>query len=165
MRNLPNIKYDVMKKVEIEEVSLLIRELFDEFIGFDYRQKGKDTFLDYIDPENIKNRFDKENHQFIIAKDENKIIGIIEVRDFNHISLLFVDKSYHQQGIAKTLFQKVIAICLKHNPKLAEIEVNSSLYAAEIYKKLGFEKTDNRQEKDGIIYIPMRYKINNKKGE
>jgi len=50
---------------------------------------------------------------------------------------------------------------LRANPKLEELEVNSSPYAEHIYKKLGFVKTEDKQEQDGIIYIPMRYKIKN----
>ena len=89
--------------------------------------------------------------------------GIIELRDCNHISLLFVHKNYHSQGIAKNLFNKANELCKQYNPDIEEIAVNSSLYAEKIYKKLGFKKVNTKQEKDGIIYIPMIYEINNRK--
>ena len=34
-----------------------------------------------------------------------------------------------------------------------------SLYAAEIYKKLGFYQTDSLKEDGGIQYIPMEYNV------
>ena len=34
-----------------------------------------------------------------------------------------------------------------------------SLYAAEIYKKLGFYKTGSVKEDGGIQYIPMEYNV------
>lgn len=38
-------------------------------------------------------------------------------------------------------------------------EEYSSLYAAEIYKKLGFYQTTSVKEDDGIQYIPMEYDV------
>lgn len=37
--------------------------------------------------------------------------------------------------------------------------IHSSLYAAEIYKKLGFYQTDSIKEDGGIQYIPMEYNV------
>ena len=39
------------------------------------------------------------------------------------------------------------------------ITANSSIYAEEIFSKLGFIKTNEIQEMNGIKYIPMEYKI------
>jgi predicted GNAT family N-acyltransferase len=156
---MKKIKYGNLKETEIKEVSVLIEKLFKEFIDPDYGQVGKDTFLEYVSVGQIRERFQKENHIFLTAKDKDKIVGIIELRDFNHISLLFVDQVYHRQGIASMLLKKAVKLCLKVKPKLEEVEVNSSPYAEHIYEKLGFVKTEDKQEQDGIIYIPMQYKI------
>lgn len=40
-----------------------------------------------------------------------------------------------------------------------EFTVNSSPYAVEIYRHLGFVPTDTEQITDGIRYTPMRYSI------
>ena len=89
---------------------------------------------------------------------ENEIAGVISTRDVSHISLLFVDKKYHKKGIAKALFSELLTE-LKKNPDVKKITVNSSPYAVEVYKKLGFKQTDEKQEKDGIIFIPMEFII------
>ena len=158
---MEKIKYGSLKEAEIKEVFVSIEKLFNEFIGLDSGQEGKDTFLEYISIGQIMERYKKGNHFFLTAKDQDKIVGVIEVRDFNHISLLFVDKVYHRKGIASMLLKKAVELCLKVKPKLEELEVNSSPYAEHIYEKLGFAKTEDKQEQDGIIYIPMKYKINN----
>ncbi len=36
-----------------------------------------------------------------------------------------------------------------------KITVHSSPYAVDVYKKLGFVQTGEKQENDGIIYVPM----------
>ena len=69
-----------------------------------------------------------------------------------HIALFFVDGNYHRRGIGRQLWNAV----LKNNTA-TEISVNSSIYALEIYKKLGFEQIDDICESDGIKYVPMKY--------
>ena len=39
---------------------------------------------------------------------EQQLCGVIAFRDFGHISLLFVKKEYHRQGIARRLFQTAV---------------------------------------------------------
>ena len=87
-----------------------------------------------------------------------EIIGMIATKKSNHISLLFVDKKYHRQGIARSLYQKLIEDCSKIDD-ISEISVNSSLYAVEAYKRLGFMATDTEQQKNGICFVPMKHKF------
>ena len=89
----------------------------------------------------------------------NTIIGIIAVRNFVHISLLFVDKHYHKQGIARTLFDDVIKICKEKISFLQIVTVNSSPYAVGFYHKLGFVDISSEQTVDGIRFTPMRLEI------
>jgi predicted GNAT family N-acyltransferase len=70
--------------------------------------------------------------------------------------LLFVDKSYHKRGIAKELLRIAITDIHETYSEAEEITINSSPYAVRIYERLGFIATDSMQEKDGIIYLPMK---------
>ena len=85
----------------------------------------------------------------------DKILGVIATQDTSHISLMFVDKQYHRQGIARQLFD-VVRDELRRNEKVTQITVNSSPYAVKAYEHLGFSRTGEQQEKGGIIFIPMR---------
>jgi len=44
---------------------------------------------------------------------------------------------------------------LKKDKGMTQITVNSSPYAVKVYERLGFVKTEEQQEKDGILYVPM----------
>jgi len=79
---------------------------------------------------------------------------VIATQNTAHISLLFVTKAHHQKGIAKQLFHFVLET-LKADPSVTQITVNSSPYAVKAYEHLGFVKTGEQQEKDGILFIPM----------
>ena len=91
--------------------------------------------------------------------DGEEIVGTIAFRDITHISLLFVKKSYHRKGIAKELLGIAIGDIKANNPSAKEITVNSSPYGVKIYGRLGFEATDSMQEKNGILYTPMKKSI------
>jgi GNAT superfamily N-acetyltransferase len=91
--------------------------------------------------------------------DGDDIIGVIAIRPPCHIALLFVDKEYHRRGIARSLFMTVLSdkqVVIGHSA----VTVNSSPYAVEAYRHLGFVNTDAEQLKNGIRYYPMTYTLN-----
>ena len=155
-----------MTKYKIQEISEnylaetleLIFNVFMEFEGIEYSQKGIIEFKDYIKKDNITKLLN-DNLKMWIALYNDKVIGIIASRNVNHISLFFVDKHYHRQGIGSKLFELVLNDCIIHNKN--EITVNSSPYARIIYTKLGFEKTNTEQIVNGINFIPMKRILNN----
>jgi len=84
------------------------------------------------------------NHFVIVALDKDTITGMIEVRNYNHISLLYVKKEYLKRGIAKKLLETAIDKSLKHNTNISLIEVNSSPFAIQIYEKTGICENRHR---------------------
>jgi GNAT superfamily N-acetyltransferase len=71
---------------------------------------------------------------------------------------MFVDEEYQNQGIARKLWQVALEYCLsKGNPGI--FTVNSSKYALPVYKKLGFIPQSESQERNDVIYVPMKLTI------
>jgi GNAT superfamily N-acetyltransferase len=150
-----NIIFGEMNVNEINSASNMVNNVFDEFVGADYSENGKKTFKDYIAPENILERFNNKTSCFYVAKCNSEIIGILEIRNKDHVSLFFVKKEFHGKGIGTKLFDNYIKILKQENNGIKTITVNSSFFAEKIYSKMGFVKTGEIQEKDGIKYIPM----------
>jgi predicted GNAT family N-acyltransferase len=146
-----------LKKDEIMEFSRLTDKVFDEFVGKDYSEEGKRTFKEFIDEKAIIERIN--NNQFFVAKHKNNIIGIMEIKNKDHISLFFVLKEFHGKGVGRKLFEYYIKIIKENNNGIKTITVNSSFYGEKVYKALGFIKMQEAQERDGIKYIPMEYNI------
>ena len=144
---------------EINCVSNMINNVFDEFVGEDYSEEGNKVFKDYISPRNILTRLNEKNSRFFTARQGDEIIGILEIKNMDHISLFFIKKGFHGKGIGKKLFKYYLRSIKNENSEIKTISVNSSIYAEKIYSKLGFVKTDEMQEKDGIKYVPMEYQI------
>jgi GNAT superfamily N-acetyltransferase len=88
------------------------------------------------------------------CKVNGQLTGVIAMRGEDHISLLFVRKENHRQGIARKLFDTVVNECRK-NETIKQITVNSSPYAVEAYHRLGFVDTDSEQTTNGIRFTPM----------
>lgn len=135
-----------------KEITSLIKSIFDEFVGFEYSDEGTMVFNDFIKPEQIVDRYNKGDI-LLTYEEDDKTIGIIEVRNNNHICLFFVDKKYHNKGVGKKLFH---AILEKVKGKTGFIEVNASPFSEKIYAKLGFIKLSELKETNGIKYIPMK---------
>ncbi len=154
-----NLTYRKIEKEELQETLNLVRKVFDEFEAPYYSEEGIASFYKFIDIDNILEQYMNGSLYFYGCFVNNTIIGIIAVRNFVHISLLFVDKHYHKQGIARTLFDDVIKICKEKISFLQIVTVNSSPYAVGFYHKLGFVDISSEQTVDGIRFTPMRLEI------
>lgn len=142
-----------------EEIHLLIKRVYNEFVSIDYSEEGNMFFYDWIEPSNIAER-QKSQINLLVAIVDSRIIGMIEIRENKYISLLFVDKNYQGRGIAKKLFDESLRICIQRDPTLDKFYVHASPFSIPIYKKLGFVETDSLQENHGIKYLPMEMIIN-----
>ncbi|MDR2914917.1 MAG: GNAT family N-acetyltransferase [Tannerella sp.] len=136
----------------------LVWNVIEEFEAYQYSSEGVREFRNFIEYSNIKKLLDDSEMIMWGYFHDGKIVGMIAAKQFNHISLLFVDKEYHRQGIARSLYQKLIEYYTEKND-CSEISVNSSLYAVEAYERLGFVATDTEQQKNGIRFVPMKHKL------
>ncbi len=143
------IRIESISKKHHETAINLVLSVFMQYEACDYSLEGINTFKAFIsNPESI------DSLEFYGAFiNDNEIIGVIATRNNgNHIALFFVDGRYHRQGIGRKLFQVVLEKSTGN-----KITVNSSPYAVEIYKKLGFIPDSDEQIKEGIRFTPMTY--------
>ena len=141
-----------IKKIEENEIKKaleLVWKVFLEYEAPDYSNEGIEEFKKSIDSRDFINQL-----EFYGAFEDEKIVGIIATRNVTHIALFFVDGNYHKKGIGKSLYEKVCSL----NDK-GFFTVNSSPYAKEVYRHLGFESTDEEKCVNGLRFIPMRCNI------
>lgn len=128
----------------------LVWDVFSEYEAVDYPENGKKKFWDAIHLEEYLDKLTAYG-----AYENRELAGIIATRDSGtHIALFFVNGKYHRQGIGRRLWHAVLA-----ENTAPVITVHSSLYAVEVYKKLGFVVTDKMQNDGGIQYVPMEYRM------
>ncbi len=148
------ISYRHMQTGDEEAVYDLVRRVFDAFVGNGYSQEGIDEFFRSVSSESLARRL-TEDHFILLATHKDRVVGMIDVRDCERISLFFVDADYHRKGIGKTLLNRALANCRNAAPEALHVDVDSSPYAVPIYEKLGFLRTGPLQSYNGIQFVPM----------
>lgn len=133
---------------EIQNALDLCWEVFLQFEAPEYSEEGIREFRKSLDDKERTRKL-----QFYGAFDGNKLIGTLSMREPQHIGVFFVKSDYQQKGIGRDMFNT-----MKKNYDKQEFTVNSSPYAVEIYRHLGFKETDKEQTVNGIRFTPMEYK-------
>jgi len=144
---------------EIEDVSIMIKEVFNKYISPDYTKEGIAQFNSFVDEGTIRERL-TAGSLILVAKEDDTIAGIIEIREGSHIPLFFVKEGFQGKGLGQRLFRKAVKKNSEMNPSVEVLTVNSSPYAVDIYKSMGFRNSAAMQVKSGIRYYPMEYKVN-----
>jgi len=141
---------------DIQPAAALVARVFQTAVAPLYGEAGINTFMAYAAaPEALAERL-RGDHLAHVATDETGVIvGMIEVRAHNHISLLFVETALQRQGTGRALLEAVIADCQATGPGASTLTVNAAPNSMPAYEKFGFVATEPEQEKDGIRFIPM----------
>ena len=140
------------------EAACLLRDVFIEFVAPDCSAHGVEKYKTFIDLENLSGKLNRSELIFSGAYDRRgTLIGVIAGQPPGHIKYLFVKKCHHRQGVARALLN----ILQRHYHALGgcALTVNSSPYALEVYKKMGFRETGPEKIVDGIRFIPMKADI------
>jgi GNAT superfamily N-acetyltransferase len=143
---------------EEEAVSRLVARVFHRHVAPLFSLEGVEEFLRYIDPGAIHARLER-NYFLLVATAGGQMVGAIAVRDYEHVSLLFVETAFQRQGIARDLLGKAVETCRTNKPDLCEIDVNSSPNAVPAYERLGFRQLGPEQIENGIRFVPMVMKL------
>lgn len=149
-----SIEYRKMKQGDASQVCTFITGVFNQFVAPEFPQEGIEEFMTYIQPEALVSHL-KSDHFALIAAIRSEIIGVIAVRDHNHVALFFVDSRYQRRGIGRELCRKALEICNCQEVKPSQMTVNASPNSVNAYKKLHFEPTDKEQCVNGIRFVPM----------
>ena len=142
---------------DAESISDLVSELSRKLIAHEFTAEGETALMASMSPAAIDKYIDT-GYQYHIAEINDRIVGVVAIRDNSHIYQLFVAEDHHRQGIASKLWQVAKDLCLSNgNP--GQFSVSSSKYAVSVYRKLGFTVESEPQERDGVIFVPMKLKV------
>lgn len=143
---------------EWDEAMRLAWDTFLLYEAPEYSKEGIQNFKNFVNDPILKQLFLEGKYKTLAAFDKGFMVGIIGLRNENHISLLFVDRDYHRKGIATELINEMSKIIKKEYGR-REMTVNSSPYAVNFYHKYGFFDEAMETTTDGIRYTPMRFKL------
>ena len=147
------LKIEKLQSKDVLFASKLIAKSFSDSVAPTLSSEGTSTFMSGLTAESIEQRLASGN-TFMVCRNEITIVGVGEVRDKNHLNLLFVEPSLQRKGIGRKLLLNLI-----NGITEKVITVNSSLNSVNAYRKYGFQETGPASEVRGIRYQPMAYDI------
>ncbi len=142
------------KKLSKERNSECLDLVWRVFSEFETPLFGEEASLDYkrILEETRKNN----NITFYGALENDTVVGVLGMRENNHIGYFYIDKNYHRRGIGKKLFN-----LMKSDYERRVFTVNAMPTGVNAYIALGFEQTGDLENRGGVITTPMRYREKN----
>lgn len=139
-----------VRRLNSEEIPAALElswRVFQEFEAPEYSPEGVAVFRASLDDPERNRQMD-----FYGAFAGDKLVGVLSMRAPQHIGGFFLEAAYHRRGIGKKLFE-----AMRRDYSRQVFTVNSSPYAVEVYRHLGFVPTDTEQLTDGLRYTPMRF--------
>ena len=134
----------------------LVWEVFDEYEAPDYEEMGIKTFQHFIEYHAMLDKMESGEMKFWGCYQNSYMVGVIAIRPIQHISLLFVRGQFQHVGVASRLVRMAISDIREGKPEIPYVTVNSSPYAVEFYKKIGFKPLGPEETRDGIRFTSMR---------
>ena len=148
------VHYRTMQPHDAEAVCHLVAKVFSARVAPHFAPEGITAFLQYLRPTELWKRIHHE-HFVLVAEDKSGLVGMIEMRDYNHVALLFVDEGHQKQGIARSLVELAVKACQQQNPELTEITVGATPNAVPVYARLGFQQVEPDHWENGMHTFPM----------
>jgi GNAT superfamily N-acetyltransferase len=147
-----------VRRFRLEEagsVSALVQGVFDEHVAATFDPEGVAEMHRHVSPAAIARR--AETHDTFVAWQGAQPVGVIEVRDQDHVSMLFVETSHMGLGIATALLARAVEAARAAGR--AAMTVHSSLNAQSFYERAGFVAASEPQHVDGFAFVPMTKRL------
>jgi ribosomal protein S18 acetylase RimI-like enzyme len=146
------------KKLETNEEITEAKELIIEYIKW----LNQDLAFQNIEDEliNFPKKYEEPNGAFIIAKDNDKVIGCVGLKKLDgnicEMKRLFVNDIYRGKGIGKRLVEKIMEEAKDKDYKKMRLDTLKTMESAlKIYYKNNFYEIEayyNNPNKD-VVYI------------
>jgi ribosomal protein S18 acetylase RimI-like enzyme len=147
------IKIEIMRPGGERVVSALVTSTFQHDVAPLYAQEGIHEFLSYANPGALRTRLSR-NHEVLVASQDESIVGMIELRDYCHVSMLFVDPIYQRKGVGRLLVNEALRLIKEHNPEVCEVTVNSSPNAVGSLQASASKSQANCRSKMALSLCP-----------
>lgn len=139
-------------------VCALVERSFRQFVAPDFPPEGVEEFLEFAAPAALVERL-QDDARVLVAEADGEIVGVIELKGCEHLTLLFVDAEAHGRGLGRRLVERGLELCRRGDPEAERVTVNASRYAVPVYRRLGFEPIGPERTENGITFLPMAYRF------
>lgn len=151
----PDYQIRLMESGEEAQVCKLVERVFMQSEASEFSQPGVSRFLSYVNPVRMAERVAQDLSFVLVSAAADIPVGMVEVRNYSHIALLYVDDEHQRRGLASQLLDQAISMCREKNPALRRITVNASPIGLPVYARWGFHPIGDELEMDGVRFTHM----------
>jgi GNAT superfamily N-acetyltransferase len=152
------VKLREMHSGEETMVCQFVLRVFNRFVAPLYSQTGVQAFARYATGAAMAVRV-QDDHTVFVAEEDEHLVGMIEMRNYHHVSLLFVAAGAQRRGIGRRLLQAAIEAGRGLGVESDWITVHASPNAVAAYRSMGFPEVGPQTVEHGIHYVPMTKRI------
>ncbi|KAA9000930.1 GNAT family N-acetyltransferase [Stenotrophomonas cyclobalanopsidis] len=134
---------------DLAAISAICMAAFSDAVAPWLSAQGVATFTQVAAADAFAERLQGDNH-ILVAEREDRIIGVIELKEGRHLAMLFVDPACQGQGIGHALLQAVLP-----HLRAPGMSVRASLNAVPAYQRYGFVIDGEVGEFNGLVYQPL----------
>jgi ferredoxin/GNAT superfamily N-acetyltransferase len=155
MAEIQNLEFKNMLPGQGEAVCDLVRRVLDE----DEKEKegrslttplGRAALDRYASPEALEHRGDL-GYVHELAYVSDVLVGMIELRGPDRISMLYIHPDYAGKGLGSRLVARAVARCARIAPKAKFMTVYATDGAVDFYERAGFVRGGARKESSGVF--------------
>ncbi len=136
----------------------LVLSIFDRHVAPLFEAQGVAEFRKHADPEALARRL-RDKYFGLTARREGRLIGFIEIMEYRHVALFFVETEEQGSGVGRALLEAAVARCRGAGGGIERITVNSSPNSVDAYERLGFRVTAEEKTRNGIRHRPMALEL------
>ena len=126
---------------------------FQQIASHTCSEDGARAFRDGITSTQLYIDFLQDKYLLFCAYQHGKVIGMLTLKDKNHISLLFVRKKFQGKGVGTQLLKACRAYCREQG--ILELTVNAVSTALPFYLTNGFTMLESERFEGGLKFTPM----------
>jgi predicted N-acetyltransferase YhbS len=134
---------------DLEQASRICMAAFMGSVADSLTPLGIETFSRIASVEGFRTRMSHDN-LMLVFEQQDRIVGVAELKEGRHVAMLFVDPAVQQQGIGKALMAAMI-----DHACVDVLRVSASLSSVPAYERYGFACAGEAAESSGLRYQPM----------
>lgn len=143
-----------MEEKDLEAASEICMDSFLLSVASTLSDEGITTFSNIAARDAFLDRMRGDNLMLVAENNEN-VEGVIELKEGRHVAMLFIRPKSQKSGIGR----KLLISALNH-AKVETVTVSASLPSVTAYENYGFELSGEVAESAGLVYQPMKLKLN-----
>ena len=134
---------------DLDTASTLCMAAFMASVAPSLGDEGIATFRKIAAADAFAARMTQDN-TLLLAEIENRVVGLIELKQRRHIAMLFIAPHQQRSGVGRRL----VAAALKQ-VRGDRVTVSASLPSVPAYLDYGFHCSGDVAESAGLVYQPM----------